>query len=189
MGWVETFAAAFIAFGLGILAGTIIKRWEIRYSRPVISIISQVVVRYFNLTDEKGTAILFFANRVQVTNTGRTGAKDCKVYVDFGENDVERSGWMLPDDNAAYSLTLNVDVIEYVDLCGISADGLTRVLTLEYGYRRGTVKSCRILSPGIRDVTVRVTSSNAQPTAKMVRLYTTIDHFPNEHGRIVEVIS
>lgn len=82
-----------------------------------------------------------------------------------------------------------MDVIEYVDLCGISADGLTRVLTLEYGYRRGTVESCRILPPGIRDVTVRVTSSNAQPATRMVRFYTTIDHIPNEHGRIVEFIS
>jgi hypothetical protein len=53
----------------------------------------------------------------------------------------------------------------------------------------GTVESCRKLSPEIHDVTVRVTSSNAQPSARAIRIYNTIDHFPNEHGRIVEFIS
>jgi hypothetical protein len=189
LGWAETFVAPFIAFGLGILAGIVIKHWEIRYSRPVISIISQVIVRGFGLTDESGAVITYFANRVKVTNTGRTGAKDCKAYVDFGENDIERTGWMLPDDNTAYSLTLNVNVIEYVDLCAISVDGLTRVVTLEYGYRKGTVGSCRILPPGNRNLVVRVTSSNAQPAARTVRLCDTIDHFPNQLGRIVEFTS
>jgi hypothetical protein len=52
-----------------------------------------------------------------------------------------------------------------------------------------TVESCRILSQENLEVTIRVTSSNAQPTARTIRFYDTVDHFPKQHGRIVGFIT
>jgi hypothetical protein len=157
--WIKILVPPFAAFGLGMWASRLHKRWEINYLRPVIEIQDDVVVVRTDLNDENGNAVHFLANRIRVINTGRTGAEDCKVYVEFAEDDIERTGWILPDDNTALSLTLNVNIPEYVDLCAISEDGQTRVATNEHGYRLGTVESCRILGAGNYRATIRVASS------------------------------
>jgi hypothetical protein len=102
---------------------------------------------------------------------------------------IERTGWMLPDNDTAYTLTLNVDIPEYVDLCAISNDPKTRVITLERGYREGTVESCSTLPSGDYEITLRVTSSNGRPAARTIRIHDTFTHFPKEIGRIVEFIT
>jgi hypothetical protein len=95
----------------------------------------------------------------------------------------------LPDNDTAYTLTLSVDIPEYVDLCAISNDARTRVITLERGYRERTVKSCMTLPPRNYEITLRVTSSNGQPAARKIRIHDTFTHFPEEIGRIVEFIT
>ena len=76
-----------------------------------------------------------------------------------------------------------------MDLCAINVDGQIRVVPLEYGYSKKTIESCTRLTPGL-DVTiiVRITSSNAKPTEKIVILRTNFNHFPAQAGRIVEFI-
>ena len=91
---------------------------------------------------------------------------------------------MLPEDNTA--LSLNVNIPEYVDLCAISKDGQTRVVTNEHGYTMETVEPCRVLPRGNHKATVRVASSNAQPAAITVMLHDMINHFPDKPGRIIE---
>jgi hypothetical protein len=135
----------------------------------------------------KKNDVAFWGNRIRVINRGRTGAKDCKVYVELN-NDIERIGWMLPDSTPAYSLTLNVNIPEYVDLCAIEACGTRRhLLTPEYGYTKETIKSCRPFTrPDRQVIIVRVTSSNAEPAERSLVLRTVpIDDHDNP-GRIVE---
>lgn len=79
----------------------------------------------------------------------------------------------------------------HVDLCAISNDEtLNLLVTLEHGYSQGRVESCTSLAT--RDpleLTLRVTSSNAQPNERRIRLYNTNNHFPDQPGRIIEFIS
>jgi hypothetical protein len=95
---------------------------------------------------------------------------------------------MLPDNTNAFTIILNVNDREFVDLCAISEDGQTRLVTLECGYRKGTVESCTSLQPHDLEINVRITSSNARPTERRVRLHNRMDHFPNLPGRIVEFV-
>lgn len=184
MSWLEILAT----FGLGIFAAIIVKRWEIHYHRPVIRIEDGITVG-INLDYGDIKKVPFVANRIKVRNTGRSGAKDCKVYVEFSENDIERTAWMLPDNLTAYSLILNVNIPEYVDLCAISEYGMIRVITLEHGFKEKKVGSCRILPQGNHEITVRVASSNAQPAARKIKLHDRKDYFPGEYNRFVEFIS
>jgi hypothetical protein len=181
----------FIAFGLGIAAGVIVRLTVEYYYRPVIAIEDVVITRRIDLNHEDRRHIPYIANRIRVINTGKTAAKDCKVYVDYEDERIERTAWMLPDNNSAHTITLNVRDREFVDLCAISDDEtLTRIVSLEHGYSKGTVESCTILP--IRDpleLTVRVTSSNTQPNERRISLYNTNNHFHNQLGRIVEFIS
>jgi hypothetical protein len=96
---------------------------------------------------------------------------------------------MVPYANSVYTPTLNVNDRDFVDLCAISDDAnQSRDIPLERGYSENRIDSCTPLPPGNLDITVRVTSSNASPTERRVRLYDAIDHFPNEPGRIVGFI-
>lgn len=96
---------------------------------------------------------------------------------------------MLTDNDTGYTLTLNVDIPEYVDLCAISNDTKTRIITLERGYREGTIESCMTLPPGNYEITLRITSSNGRPAARKIRIHDTFTHLPEEIGRIVEFIT
>lgn len=95
---------------------------------------------------------------------------------------------MLPDNDTAYTLTLNLDIPEFVDLCAISNDTKTRVITLERGYKERTVGSCMTLPSGDYEITLRITSSNAPPVARKIRIHDTYADFPEEIGRIIEFI-
>ena len=173
-------------FVSAVLAGIAIKMIIGEILRPVLMIDGNeaIIIRTTGLRTpiaQGGAVISFNANRIRVRNTGKSAAKDCKVYVHYTEDDVERAAWMVSSANSGYTVTLNVDDREFVDLCAIS-DDLTqpRVIPLEHGYS-GRVDSCTRLPPGDLDITVRVTS-NARPTERRVRLHTAVDHFPGLAG-------
>jgi hypothetical protein len=158
--------------------------------------VGDTVLAPFIIIDDRVTCkeikldgVPFIANRIRVRNQGRSGAQGCKAYVESVGDDIERTGWMLPDNDTGYTLTLNVDIPEYVDLCAISNDTKTRIITLERGYREGTIESCMILPPGNYEITLRITSSNGRPAARKIRIHDTFTHFPEEIGRIVEFIT
>jgi hypothetical protein len=160
------------------------KRLKIHFLRPAIIIEDEVTCREISLD-----GVPFIANGVRVRNKGRSVAQGCEAYIESEGNDIERTGWMLPNNDTTYTLALNVDIPEYVDLCAISNDAKTRVITLERGYREGTVESCKTIPPGDYEITLKVTSSNGRPAERRIRIHETYTHFPEEIGRIIEFIS
>jgi hypothetical protein len=167
--------------------------WLEYYYRPVLVIDGNetIIIRQIGLRTgiaQGNAVVLFNANRFRVRDSGRSAAKDCKAYVHYNDNDVERTAWLISNTNGEHTVTLNVKDREFVDLCAISDDvNLPRVIPLERGYP-GSIDLCTRLPPGARDIIVRITSSNARPTERRVRLHTGVDHFPEQHGRIVEFI-
>jgi hypothetical protein len=196
---VEVFEVV-LGFVTAVAAGILIKLWIEHYFRPILVIEGDeaIVVRAIELHTnivQDNVPIDYYANRIMVRNRGRSAAKDCKVYVDYPQGNreheinTERTAWLVPYANSGYTLTLNVNDREFVDLCAISDDvNQPRVIPLEYGYTQGRIDSCTPLPPVDMDITVRVTSSNAKPTERSVRLHTAVDHFVNQHGKIVEFI-
>lgn len=182
-----------IGFVTAVAAGIIIKLWLEYYYRPVLVIDGNetIIIRQIGLRTgiaQGNAVVLFNANRFRVRDSGRSAAKDCKAYVHYNDNDVERTAWLISNTNGEYTVTLNVEDREFVDLCAISDDvNLPRVIPLERGYP-GSIDLCTRLPPGARDIIVRITSSNARPTERRVRLHTGVDHFPEQHGRIVKFI-
>ena len=176
-----------ITFVLGIVSVMIARRWEIKYLQPKIEIRKHVVTKRIHLKDQDGQYVAFWANRITVINNGRTGAKDCKAYIEI-DNNIERVGWMLPDSNIPYSVTLNVGIPEYVDLCAVEACGRRiRVVTTEHGYGKETIKSCRPFDrPDGQVITIRVASSNAKPAIRKIRLRQAPIADVQNLGRIVE---
>jgi hypothetical protein len=134
-------------------AAILVKRWKIHFLRPAIIIEDEVRCREIRLD-----GVPFIANGVRVRNRGRSVARDCKAYVESRGNDIERTGWTLPDNGTAYTLAMNIDIPEYVDLCAISNDANIRVITLGGGYKEGTLKLCRTIPPGDYEITLRVIS-------------------------------
>jgi hypothetical protein len=182
-----------IGFVTAVAAGIIIELWLEYYYRPVLVIDGNetIIIRQIGLRTgiaQGNAVVLFNANRFRVRDSGRSAAKDCKAYVHYNDNDVERTAWLISNTNGEHTVTLNVEDREFVDLCAISDDvNLPRVIPLERGYP-GSIDLCTRLPPGARDIIVRITSSNARPTERRVRLHTGVDHFPEQHGRIVEFI-
>ena len=157
---------------------------KIHFLRPAIIIEDEVICREIRLD-----GVPFIANGVRVRNRGRSIAQGCEAYVELEGNNIERTGWMLPNNDTTYTHTLKVDIPEYVDLCAISNDAKTRVIMLECDYREGTVESCRTIPPGDYEITLKITSSNARPVTRRIRIHDTYTHFPEEIGRIIEFIS
>ena len=95
---------------------------------------------------------------------------------------------MISNTTNEFTVTLNVEDRIFIDLCAISEDrNQPRVIPLERGYL-GSVDACTRLPPGDRIITVRITSSNASPTERVIRLHTNVNHFPQQPGRIVEFV-
>ena len=135
---------------------------KIHFLRPSIIIEDEVICREIRLD-----GVPFIVNGVRVRNRGRSVARGCEAYIELEGNDIKRTSWMSPNNNT-YTLALNVDIPEYVDLCAISNDAKTRVIILECGYREGTVESCRTIPPGDYEITLKVTSSNGRSAARRI---------------------
>jgi len=164
-----------IGFVTAVAAGIIIKLWLEYYYRPVLVIDGNetIIIRQIGLRTgiaQGNAVVLFNANRFRVRDSGRSAANDCKAYVHYNDNDVEHTAWLISNTNGEHTVTLNVEDREFVDLCAISDDvNLPRVIPLERGYP-GNIDLCTRLPPGARDIIVRITSSNARPTERRVRL-------------------
>jgi hypothetical protein len=160
----------FVAFGLGIVSAIFVNLAVDRYYRPQIKIENEETERMIHLTDDSGTKVPFIAHRIVVKNCGKTAAEWCKAYTIISENDVERAAWIRPSDHLVYAATLNVNDIEYLDLYAITEDGQICVIPLEYGYSKGTISSCRKVDPSVDGIPVRITSKNAKPSEKIIKL-------------------
>ena len=165
----------FIAFGLGtisgILAGVAVKLIVDYHYRPIIRIEDDDIQRGIDLTEDDGSTVHFVAHRIVVRNRGKTAAENCKPYINISKNEIERAAWMLPDETKVYTVTLNVDDIEYVDLYAVTQDGLRCVIPTEVGYSKGRIAHCRLVVQGFEEIPLRITSSNAKPADKKIRIH------------------
>lgn len=167
-----------------------LKHWKISPMQPIVKIQETghtIITRGITLSDQDGNKIPFFANRITVSNSGRSAARDCKVYIEFAQNNIERTAWTLPNNNTTISLTLSVGIPQYVDLCAITKDGYFRRVINEHSLNELKVASTSSL-PGPQDVPaiIRVTSSNAKPAERKVIFHSNFIPDENNPGRIVE---
>lgn len=121
----------------------VINYLGIKWREPDIKIKDGVIVRGFHLTDN-AQQVLYHANRIVIKNECKTQQKVAKLISNLVTMTLKRTGWMLPDKNAGYTVTLNVDDKEYLDLCAIDDNGMNLVVTMERGYTL-TPKSEKII--------------------------------------------
>jgi len=171
------------AFGLGLWGSVRFEGWKMKKTQPVIEIQDDVIpIDPVDIEIEKGRSIPFIANRVIVKNKGGSGAKDCKVYIRLEKGNLYyRVGWLLPDNNTALTVTLNVNMPEYVDLCAISKDGKYLAISNERGFKaipniinlinQDLIGTNRLNLP--IEATLIVASSNAQPSKRRITFRTT----------------
>jgi hypothetical protein len=171
----------FAAFGLGIWGSRYLESWKIKRMQPEIEIQNYVIPVVID-HEVDGNKTRFIVNRLVVINKGKSGAKDCKVYVRIEERSrYQRVGWMLPDDNSAFTVTLNVNTPEYVDLIAISEDGRHIVFTDERGLKvKPGIELVETL-PGKIPAWVIVASSNAEPAERRFN----IKFIPPRSDRII----
>jgi hypothetical protein len=192
--WIKVLLPPFAAFGLGYWSVRSIERLKTKSTKPIIEIQGYVLPKEIDIkVDEVSTP--FIANRIIVINKGGSGAKDCKVYIRSEvkgfdiQNEIERVGWMLPDENTALTVTLNVNTPEYVDLCAISKDGKLIALTNERGFKgKPAIVDLAPLWPGKSldvQATLIVASSNAEPAEERFTFHI-ITPDENNRGIIVK---
>ena len=185
-----------LGFVTAVLSGIAIKMIIDYILRPVLQIedsSQSIIVRSFQMHshDNERGHYSYLANRISVRNVGKSAAKDCKAYFDYREQ-TQRVAWLLPDRNSGFTIVLNVEDKEFVDLCAIRSDGRFRIIPPEQGYvNEYENEYAERLSPEVGEInlTLRITSSNAKPVTRTLRLHSTVNHFPDQHGRIVEFIN
>lgn len=134
--------------------------------------------------------VSYLANRITVKNTGKSAARDCKAYIDLEES-TQRVAWILPDKNSGFTIIINVEDKEFLDLCAIRETNEYRIIPPEQGYVfRDEVDYVTMLTSdqGVGELTLRITSSNAKPIERKVKLHNRVDHFPDQPGRIIEFL-
>lgn len=164
--------------------------WKLNRMQPILKIHNNhnaIITREINLKDQEGNKIPFFVNRIAVSNSGKSMAKDCQIYIKFAQDKVKQAAWTLPNNNTALSITLDVGITEYADLCAITQDGYFRRLVNELGLKEETVNMTSPL-PGPHDIhaIVRITSSNAKSTERKAIFHANFIPDENNPGRILE---
>jgi hypothetical protein len=110
----------------------------------------------------------FIGTRIKVSNKGKTAAEECKASLLLGDTEL-RIAWMIPKED--FTVTINADDIEYIDLCMIpvkprnSREG-TRYFTsiragfpLEADYREKMIGG---LGTGLIEAKLKVSAKNAK---------------------------
>jgi hypothetical protein len=77
---------------------------------------------------------------------------------------------MISGNDRPYTVTLNVQDLEYVDLYAVSQDRMTCVIPLEYGYTKATISSCMSVPQGVNSVVLRISSSYARLVERNITL-------------------
>ena len=93
-----------------------IKRWKINRMQPVLKIHNTIITREIDLRYQEGNKIPFFVNRIAVSNSGKSVAKDYQIHVEFPQNKIKQLAWALPNHDTTFSITLDVGTPQHVDL-------------------------------------------------------------------------
>jgi hypothetical protein len=164
-----------------------IKRWKINRMQPVLKIHNTIITREFDLSYQEGNKIPFFINRIAVSNSGKSVAKDCQIYIEFPQNKIKQLAWVLPTHDTSLSITLDVSALQHVDLCAVTQDGYFRRVVNEPGLKEGTIDETSPF-PGPQDMpaVIRIISSNAKPMERKIIFHSNFMPDENNPGRIVE---
>ena len=164
-----------------------IKRWKINRMQPVLKIHNTIITREIDLRYQEGTKIPFFVNRIAVSNSGKSVAKDCQIYIEFSQIKVKQLAWVLPNHDTSPSTTLDVGAPQHVDLCAVTQDGYFLRVVNEHGLKEGTIDETSPF-PGPQDIpaVIRIISSNAKPIERKIIFHANFMPDENNPGRIVE---
>jgi hypothetical protein len=165
-----------------------IKRWKINRMRPVLKFHDNTIItREIDLRDQEGNKIPFFVNRIAVSNSGKSVAKDCQIYIEFAQNNIKQVAWALTNCDTSLSITIDVEVPRQADLCAITQDGYFRRVVKEHGLKECTVDETVPL-PGQQDVpaVIKIISSNAKPMERKIIFHANFIPDENNPGKIVE---
>ncbi len=150
------------------------------YTQPVLSIEKEVQVRWFELEsgEHRNYNRRYCANRVKVRNKGRSAAENCKASL-IMEDSEEKISWIIPAER--YTLTLNADDREWLDVCAIRDDGTKRIAPTEHSWGNNENES-RDLGSNEIEAELKVSARNAKPFTRKIRILNTLSH----RGKIVE---
>jgi hypothetical protein len=165
-----------------------IKRWKINRMRPVLKFHDNTIItREIDLRDQEGNKIPFFVNRIAVSNSGKSVAKDCQIYIEFAQNNIKQVAWALTNCDTSLSITIDVEAPRQADLCAITQDGYFRRVVKEHGLKECTVDETVPL-PGQQDVpaVIKIISSNAKPMERKIIFHANFIPDENNPGKIVE---
>jgi hypothetical protein len=171
-----------------MILNTILNRWKISRLQPVLKVHNTIITREIVLRYQEGNKIPFFVNRIVVSNSGKSVAKDCQIYIEFPQNKIKQLAWVLPNHDTSLSITLDVNALQHVDLCAVTQDGYWRRFVNEHGLKEGTIDET---SPfhGPQDISgvIRIISSNAKPLERKIIFHANFMPDENNPGRIVEI--
>jgi hypothetical protein len=176
------FAGGIIGFGVAI-GRDIVNR---RLTSPKITICEESVEAQFDYNSrtsiDKPTK--FAGTRIRVRNKGSTAAEDCKASLIMREQDI-RVAWHLPKQD--YSVIINPNDSEYVDLCAISSipDSTSQryiiIFTTERGYGTYQEDGRTMDISGVLEADLKISSRNANRSVKKIW----ISGIPSKNGKIV----
>jgi len=132
-----------------------------------------------------GGAVRYQSNHVKIINRGKTAAIDCKAFLVIN-TDSERVAWMLPTNKESFTNTLNVEDEEYVDLCAIEDNGTDRIILTKRGYGGSITAPGRV--PGNLNARIRITSSNANKSERVIRIMDVIGQLTGDRHKIVDLL-
>jgi hypothetical protein len=164
-----------------------IKRWKINRIQPVLKIHNTIITREIDLRYQEGNKIPFFVNRIAVSNSGKSAAKDCQIHIEFPQNKIKKLAWVLPNHDTSLSITLDVSDLRHVDLCAVTRDGYWRRFVNEHGLKEDTIDETSPF-PGPQDIPaeIRIISSNAKPMERKIIFQANFMPDENNPGRIVD---
>jgi hypothetical protein len=155
--------------------------------QPVLKIHNTIITREIDLRYQEGNKIPFFVNRIAVSNSGKSVAKGCQIYIEFPQYKIKQLAWVLPKRDTSLSITLDASALQYVDLCAVTQDGYWRRFVNEHGLKEDTIDETSPF-PGPQDTPalIRIISSNAKPIERKIIFHANFMPDENNPGRIVE---
>lgn len=176
------FAGGIIGFGVAI-GRDIVNR---RLTSPKITICEESVEAQFDYNSRTSVdkPTKFVGTRIRVRNKGSTAAEDCKASLIMREQDI-RVAWHLPKQD--YSVIINPNDSEYVDLCAISSipDSTSQryiiIFTTERGYGTYQEDGRTMDISGVLEADLKISSRNANRSVKKIW----ISGIPSKNGKIV----
>jgi len=169
----ETLLGVILGGIIAFVSSILVNLIQDYIKRPIL-LISDIIT-FWGMAEEGGES-LWTAARITVKNQGGTAAEDCKAtLIDLHDDPpIEmRVGWLIPKGD--FTVTINADDTESIDLCAINPKGVLLITTSESGYGKGKIGEVGSTYP--RQITgqLKVSASNAKQCVKKIWISTVLD--------------